>query len=84
MIHNKWATAFVGILLEGGMAVVFFVRPEWFDGLLTKVVGTISIVDRYSNFGLGIFDISAIVYYLSICFLFVFITIQKIKKKRWS
>ena len=35
-------------------------------------------------FSLGIMDISALVYYVSVIFVFVFLTIMKIKKKRWS
>lgn len=55
-----------------------------FDALLGNVLGAVSIVERYNNFLLGIFDVSALVYYLSVSFLFVFITIQRIKKKRYN
>ncbi len=83
-IHNAWLSALVGILAEIGLTVTFILNTEAFDNLLGNTLSSISIVDRYSNFALGIFDVSALIYYLSVCFLFVFITIQRIKKKRWN
>lgn len=84
MIHNGWMTAFLGVLAEVGLVIAFVFKEEWFDGLLVKFLGAVSITERYNNFCLGIFDISALIYYISISFIFVFITVQKIKKKRWS
>ncbi len=84
MHHNGWVTLFLTILCEGALIALFFVKESLFDGLIVNILGTVSVTERYSNFSLGIFDISALIYYISISFIFVFITIQKIKKKRWS
>lgn len=84
-IHNGWASALVGIVVEIALFVIYyFSEPEVFDNLLGRVLESVSIIDRYNNFTLGIFDVSALIYYLSVSFLFVFVTIQRIKKKRWS
>lgn len=83
-IHNGWLAALVGIVAEIALAVTFILKTEAFDNLLGNTLSSISIIDRYSNFTLGIFDVSALIYYLSVSFLFVFITIQRIKKKRWN
>jgi ABC-2 type transport system permease protein len=66
-------------------AIAYFaVGKALFDGLLTKMLGWISLISRFENFRYGLFDGAAYVYYLSISFLFVFLTIQAIKKRRWS
>lgn len=83
-IHNGWLSALLGILAETALVITFIWNTEAFDNLLGKTLSSISIIDRYNNFMLGIFDVSALVYYLSVSFLFVFITIQRIKKKRWN
>lgn len=83
-IHNSWLSALIGILVEIALTVTFIVKTEVFDGLLGNALDSISIIERYDNFTLGIFDVSALIYYMSVCFLFVFITIQRIKRKRWS
>ena len=83
-IHNGWLSALIGIVAEAGLTAAFILNTEAFDNLLGNTLSSISIVDRYSNFALGIFDVSALIYYISVSFLFVFITIQRIKKKRWN
>lgn len=83
-IHNSWMCAIVGVVAEAVLTALYLLFTTKFDGLLGKIFGGISIVDRYDNFVLGIFDVSALVYYLSVCFLFVFMTIQRIKKKRYN
>ncbi len=82
-IHNGWVSALLGIIAEVALTVTFIFRTEAFDGLLGNTLDSISIIERYNNFMLGIFDVSALIYYVSVCFLFVFITIQRIKKQRW-
>lgn len=83
-IHNGWMAALIGLIVEIALTVTFILNTEAFDGILRKSLEAVSIIERYDNFTLGIFDVSALIYYLSVCFLFVFITIQRIRKKRWS
>ena len=72
------------MLAEAALVILFLLKTESFDGLIGNVLSQISITDRYQNFTYGIFDVSALVYYISVAFLFVFITIQRIKKKRFN
>lgn len=83
-IHNGWMAALIGVVAEIALVIIYIMFTEQFDGLLGNILSSISIVDRYTNFTLGIFDVSALVYYISVSFLFVFITIQRIKKKRYN
>lgn len=83
-IHNGWLAGIIGVLAEAVLVILFLLKTESFDGLIGNVLSQISITDRYQNFTYGIFDVSALVYYISVAFLFVFITIQRIKKKRFN
>lgn len=83
-IHNKWVSALVGILAEIALAILYIFFSAHFDGLLYKILSAISFTDRYTNFTYGILDVSAMLYYISVCFLFVFFTIQRIKKQRYN
>lgn len=47
-------------------------------------IGWISVLGRFSNFSLGIFDIGAVVYFASMTFLFLFLTVRVYEKRRWS
>lgn len=83
-IHNIWLSAILGVVAEGVLITLYFLFTTKFDALIGNVLGAISIIERYNNFLLGIFDVSALVYYMSVSFLFVFLTIQRIKKKRYN
>lgn len=83
-IHNVWVSALVGILAEVVLAVLYIFFSAKFDGLLYKILSAISFTDRYTNFTYGILDLSALFYYFSVCFLFLFLTVQRIKKQRYN
>ena len=42
------------------------------------------ITARYSDFYSGIFTFAHILFYVSLAILFVFLTVQRIEKRRWS
>lgn len=84
MMKNLTIAVVVGILGEAGLVLAYLFKPTVFDGSVANVFGWLSVVTRFDNFYYGVFDVSGIVYYLSITFLFVFLTVQVIKKKRWS
>ena len=83
-IHNGYLAVLIGIISEAVLTVLYFLFTSQFDSLLVNVLNHISIVERYNDFTLGIFNVSALVYYISVSFLFLFLTIQRIKKKRYN
>lgn len=74
----------------GTMAIiVFFVLTSALNGyidssLIRSVINWVSIMERFSNFTSGIFDFNAIVYYLSLSFVFLFLTVRVYDKRRWN
>ncbi len=48
------------------------------------VIDWISIVSRFSLFRYGILDWSAVVYYASVAFLFIFLTVRVYERRRWA
>ncbi len=51
---------------------------------LRKVLSFISVLDRFNLLAVGRFDVSAIVYFLSITFSFLFVTVRIYEKRRWA
>lgn len=84
MTKNITLTLAIGVVGEGAILAIYLWKPTLFDGAVIAVFEWLSVNARYSPFYYGIFDLSAVVYYISIAFLFIFLTIQSIKKKRWS
>ena len=55
-----------------------------FEGLFAKAVAFISPFTRFNYFTYGIFDLSSIIYFLSVTAFFIFLTVQSLDKKRWG
>ena len=74
----------VGLIAACGVAVVYLIDSAPFAGSFQKLMSALALFDRFGNFANGIFDITAIVYYVSVAGLFTFFTVQSMDKKRWS
>lgn len=84
MMNNLTVAIGVGVIAEIGLTIAYVTRPLAFDGSIVKVFSWLSVLSRFNNFRLGILDIADLIYYLSIVFIFLFLTTQVVKKRRWS
>ncbi len=84
MMKSLAVSGIFAVLGIGALVAVYISNPILFDGSLGKTFGWLSIISRFSNVVYGICNVSVYVYYISICFLFVLLTIQAIKKRRWE
>lgn len=81
---NLLVSIIPAVLTLGGIATVYALKKTVFDGFITYFCQWFSLISRYRNFTMGVFDLSAIIYYLSIAALFIFLTVRVIEKRRWS
>ena len=84
MMKSKIVTGLFAVVSIAGLGIAYALNPLSFDGSLAKVFGWLSVQSRFSLFRYGIVDISSYVYFVSMCVLFVFLTVQAIKKRRWE
>lgn len=72
-------------LLEGLLVALLLFAPTVLEGSAATVIGLLSLTDRFEIFSLyGIFDLSAVFYFLSMCFLFIYFTVASVEKRRWN
>lgn len=80
-------------LIGGGVAavgviasvIVYLVKEDAFDSLLKNLLAKLDFSSLLSNLiNNSLLDISGLVLCISLVFLFVFLTIQTIQKRRWS
>ncbi len=83
-MHNVFVTFAIGIIGEVGAAIIYFVKPSLYDGIVAKILDVFSISAKYDNFANGILDFNAVLYFFSLIGMFLLLTIQVIKKKRWN
>ena len=84
MSKNPIVSVVVGAALIGGLQVWYHVDASAFSGLFSEMMNAISVFDRFDTFVNGVFDVTAIVYYLSIIAVMLFLTTQVMEKRRWS
>ncbi len=77
------ATAATGVAAAAALLLLYFFSRGLFEGLIAKVLAWFSLLKRYNDFTLGILNLSPIVYYISFCGAFVFLTVRMIEKRRW-
>ena len=65
----------LGLGLVNSLIDIYWIRA---------VLSWISIYSRFGNFQNGLFDFASILYYASICFVFVFLTVRVYEKRRWN
>ena len=54
------------------------------NGVVRTAVRWFSVFERFQVFTTGVFDITAIVYYISLTVIFLFLTIRVYEKRRWA
>ena len=72
------------IALIALVMVLFYVDSSAFEGLLPQLMTTLSLFDRFTTIVNGVFDMTAIVYYLSIIVFFLFLSVQSLEKRRYN
>lgn len=84
MIKNVLISAVVGIIGEVALVIVYLVKSSIFQGGIQKVLDVFNLSGHYENFTNGVFDITGIVYFISVSAVCLFLTTQSIQKRRWN
>ena len=74
----------VSLVLMAGIVAVYYLDDSLFQGLLPQVMAGLSLFQRFSRFVNGVFDVTALVYYLSVIAFFLFLTVQSLEKRRYN
>lgn len=72
------------IVLTVGVAVLFYADSAALEDLLPDMMRALSLFDRFNTFVNGVFDMTAIVYYLSVIVFFLFLSVQSLEKRRYN
>lgn len=82
----KSLTTGCAVFCVGGvvLAVLFVVRPTWLLSAFDSVLSALALFEPFNDVVGGMFSIPAIVYYLSIIALFLFLTGQALERRRWN
>lgn len=84
LTRNSVVALLVAVAGIGGLCAAYMMSPAGFTGLFAKIMGQLSLFDRFDVFANGILDLTGVVYFLSVSGVFLFLTVQSLEKRRWS
>lgn len=84
VVKNTFMALVIGCIGEIILFVVYLVNSSVFEGAVQDFFGIFNINSHLNNFVNGIFDLTGIVYFLSIVAVFLFLSMQSLIKRRWS
>jgi len=73
--------AIVGIL---AMGATYYFNNSVFEGLLPKIMSKLSLFERFYDFVDGVFDLTSIVFYVTVIIFFLFLSVQSLEKRRYN
>ena len=74
----------VTLVLIAALSVAYFVNSSAFEGLLPDLMTKLSLFRQFNSFVNGAFDLTAIVYYVSVMGFFLFLSVQSMEKRRYN
>lgn len=74
----------ISILLMLAVAGIFSVDSSQFEGLLPDMMKKLSLFERFYTFVNGVFDLTAIIYYITVIIFFLFLSVQSLEKRRYN
>lgn len=74
----------VTLVLIAALSVAYFVNSSAFEGLLPDIMTKLSLFRQFNSFVNGAFDLTAIVYYVSVMGFFLFLSVQSMEKRRYN
>ena len=84
MTKSGAASLLVGIVLETVLIIFYIFKGESFEGIFPEIMGNLSLFERFYTFVNGVFDVTSIIYFVTIIGVFLFLSVQSLEKRRWS
>lgn len=84
LTRNETVGYSVGLALMAVVTGVYLWDDSKFEGLLPDIMKKLSLFDRLETFVSGVFDLTALVYFLSVIVFFLFLTVQSLEKRRYN
>lgn len=84
MTRNTLAALVLAGVGNGALLGLYTYDSTLFEGLFPAIIEKLSLFDRFYVFVDGTFDLTAVVYFLSVIGLFLFFSVQSMEKRRWS
>lgn len=95
LTKNKIFSIILTVVCEAGLLGAYAIWPESFYGLFPEIISQLSLFERFYAFAYivgadtnvtsaAVLDLTALLYFISVIVIFLFLTVQSMEKRRWS
>lgn len=84
LTKNPAAALAFSVVADGAMLVCYLISPTLFGDVTANILQAMCVFIRMTGFINGVFDWQAVVYFLSVTAVFLFLTVQAMEKRRWG
>ena len=84
LTENQLAAAIVTVVIIAAMLLLNVVNGYVENYVVRFIISWVCFMSRYAPFQSGIFDPSALLYFISVAGVFLFLTVRVYDKRRWG
>ena len=84
LTENQMIAAIGGFFINLMILLMNTLKSALPNGFLQDVLSSISVYSRYSEITNGIFSLSSLIFFVSVIFIFLFLTVRVLDKRRWA
>jgi ABC-2 type transport system permease protein len=84
LTKNENAAYGVTLVIVVGSVILYFVKSDLLEGILPTVMSALSLFEKFYTFVNGVFDVTAVVFYLTVIVFFLFLSVQSLEKRRYN
>lgn len=84
LTRNEQLASGISLILLAVITATYLLNPTAFEGFLPNIMRQLSLFDRFNTFVSGVFDLTAIFYYVSVIVFFLFLSVQSLEKRRYN
>ncbi len=84
LTENQMIAAIGGFFINLMILLMNTLTSALPSGFFRDVLSSISVYSRYSQITNGIFSLSSLIFFISVIFIFLFLTVRVLEKRRWA
>ena len=84
MTRNDNLAFGVSILLILAVGALYLADSSKLEGLLPDIMTRLSLFEQFYTFVNGVFDLTSLVYYVTVIIFFLFLSVQSLEKRRYN
>ena len=84
MTKNRFVSLVICTITQCGLLCWYMLNEKAVGGAFPKLIGELSMFQRFYSFLSGICDLTSVVYFVSVIVFFLYLTVQVMEKRRWS